>query len=171
MIDAHGRPGRVLLLGGTSQLGLAILDALPLAPDAEVVLAGRDLERMREVGATLAYHVTTMAYDATAPQSHEALVASVVDGGDIDLVISAAGILTPQNRLDLHPDEAAALIDTNFTGHAVTLIAAAAALRRQGSGTLVVLSSIAAVRPRRSNTCTARPRPASTPSPAALPTR
>ena len=33
---------RVLLLGGTSEIGLAILSALDLAPDAEVVLAGRE---------------------------------------------------------------------------------------------------------------------------------
>lgn len=151
MIDVHGRPGRVLLFGGTSEIGLAILRTLPLAPDAEVVLAGRDQDRMRELGAALPCRVTTVAYDATEPDRHQALVASVFDGGDVDLVISAAGILTPQARLDDHPDEAGVLIDTNFTGHAVTLIAAAGAFRRQGSGTLVVLSSIAAVRPRRSN--------------------
>ena len=37
---------RVLLLGGTSEIGLAILSALALGPDAEVILAGRDPQRL-----------------------------------------------------------------------------------------------------------------------------
>ena len=36
---------RVLLLGGTSEIGLAILSALDLAHDTEVILAGRDPSR------------------------------------------------------------------------------------------------------------------------------
>ena len=36
------KPGKVLLIGGTSEIGQAILAALDLGPDAEVVLAGRD---------------------------------------------------------------------------------------------------------------------------------
>ena len=41
-----GRYRRVLLFGGTSEIGLEILAALRLPPDAEVVLAGRDEQRM-----------------------------------------------------------------------------------------------------------------------------
>ncbi len=151
MIDAHRRPSRVLLLGGSSEIGLEILTALPLAPGAEVILAGRDEHKMLQLGAALPSRVTTVFYDATRPEEHETLVTTVFAAGDVDLVISAAGILIPQTRLDEHPVEAGTLIDTNFTGHVVTLIAAAGALRRQGGGTLIVLSSIAAARPRRSN--------------------
>ena len=41
--------------------------------------------------------------------------------------------------------------ETNFTGHVSTLLAAAARMRAQGHGTIVVLSSIAAIRPRKAN--------------------
>ena len=41
---------RVLLLGGTSEIGLAILSALRLGPDAEVILAGRDTQRLEAAG-------------------------------------------------------------------------------------------------------------------------
>jgi decaprenylphospho-beta-D-erythro-pentofuranosid-2-ulose 2-reductase len=44
---------RVLLLGGTSEIGLAILSALDLGPDDEVLLAGRDAARMEVAGKTL----------------------------------------------------------------------------------------------------------------------
>jgi len=71
--------------------------------------------------------------------------------GPVDLVISAAGILAGQDVLDDDPLRAGVLVETNFTGHVTTLLAAAARLRAQGHGTIVVLSSVAAVRPRRAN--------------------
>ena len=46
---------------------------------------------------------------------------------------------------------AATMIETNFTGHVTVLLAFGEAMRRRGSGTIVVLSSIAAVRPRKFN--------------------
>jgi decaprenylphospho-beta-D-erythro-pentofuranosid-2-ulose 2-reductase len=69
----------------------------------------------------------------------------------VDLVISAAGILAGQDVLDDDPLRAGLLVETNFTGHVTTLLAAAARLRAQGRGTIVVLSSVAAIRPRRAN--------------------
>jgi len=151
MMDAHGRPGRVLLLGGTSEIGLAILRELPLAPGTEVILGGRDPERLAAAAADLPQPVTVVPYDATASTDHDALIAEIVAAGDLDLAICAAGILTPQDRLDAHPDEAATMVDTNLTGHIVTLLALARHLTHQGHGTLIVLSSVAAVRPRRAN--------------------
>ena len=41
---------RVLLLGGTSEIGLAILSALDLAAGTEVILAGRDPQRLEAFG-------------------------------------------------------------------------------------------------------------------------
>jgi decaprenylphospho-beta-D-erythro-pentofuranosid-2-ulose 2-reductase len=82
---------------------------------------------------------------------HEALAKDVFSGGPVDLVISAAGVLIPQPELDQDPGRAATLIGTNLTGHATILLACANQLRAQGHGTIVVLSSIAAIRPRRAN--------------------
>ena len=70
---------------------------------------------------------------------------------DVDLVISAAGVLVPQADLERDVRLAAAMIETNFTGHVSTLLAVAARMRAQGRGTIVVLSSVAAVRPRKAN--------------------
>ena len=41
---------RILLLGGTSEIGLAILAALGLPADAVVILAGRDEQRLVAAG-------------------------------------------------------------------------------------------------------------------------
>lgn len=142
---------RVLLIGGTSEIGLAILAALRLPSDSEVLLAGRDADRLRSAAATLAVPVRVLPYDATDPAGHEKLVAAAFADGPVDVVISAAGVLIPQDRLDADPGLAAMLIDTNFTSHVTALLAVAAELRSAGRGLIVILSSVAAVRPRRAN--------------------
>jgi decaprenylphospho-beta-D-erythro-pentofuranosid-2-ulose 2-reductase len=142
---------RVLLLGGSSEIGAAILAALRLPPDAEVLLAGRDEQRMAATAKMLGCSVRTLRYDATALATHEALVADAFAAGPVDIVISAAGILVDQAELDSDPFRAGLLIETNFTGHVTTLLAAAGRMREQGRGTIVVLSSVAAVRPRKVN--------------------
>ncbi|WP_198042263.1 SDR family NAD(P)-dependent oxidoreductase [Kitasatospora azatica] len=145
------RPGRILLLGGGSEIGHEILRALDAPAGSEVILAGRDEQRMAELGASLPYSVRTVPYDATDLDSHRRLVDDLFAAGPIDLVVSAAGVLTPQAELDQDPRAAGALIETNLTGHVTTLLAAVPHLRAQGRGLIVVLSSVAAVRPRKAN--------------------
>jgi decaprenylphospho-beta-D-erythro-pentofuranosid-2-ulose 2-reductase len=151
MLDNLGRPGRVLLLGGTSEIGLAILAALGAPADTEIVLAGRDEQRMAAAGKELPYRCTTIAFDALETGRHEAVVADVFAAGPVDLVIAATGVLTPQAEVDKDPLLAAQMIGANFTSHVTTLIAAAARMRTQENGTIVVLSSVAAIRPRKAN--------------------
>jgi decaprenylphospho-beta-D-erythro-pentofuranosid-2-ulose 2-reductase len=154
MSDAQAGPGpysRVLLFGGASEIGLGILAALRLPPDAEVLLAGRDEQRMAAEAKRLSCRVRTLRYDAAALDTHQAVVNEAFASGPVDLVISAAGVLAGQDVLDDDPLRAGLLVETNFTGHVTTLLAAAAHLRAQGRGTIVVLSSVAAIRPRRAN--------------------
>ncbi len=143
--------GRVVLLGGTSEIGLAILQALGAPPATEIVLAGRDEAALAAAGKTLPYTVRTRHYDATDSAAHEQFVREVFEAGPVDMLISAAGVLIPQQAMDSDPRQAALLIGTNFTGHVSTLLATAARMRAQGRGTIVVLSSVAAVRPRKAN--------------------
>jgi len=151
MFDALGRPARIVLLGGTSEIGIAILAALNAPSDTEVLLAGRDEQLLRAAGKELPLRISTLAFDATALDTHQSLIDAAFDGGDVDLVISAAGVLIPQEVLDGDPRLAGLLVDTNFTGHVTTLLAASERMRAQGHGTIVILSSIAAVRPRKAN--------------------
>ena len=150
-LSPPGRPARILLLGGTSEIGLAILTALHAPADTQVLLAGRDTERLAAAGRALPYQVTTLRYDATALASHEELIKTVFADGDVDLVISAAGVLVAQEELDRDPLRAGLLVETNFTGHVTTLLAAVERMRAQRAGTIVILSSVAAIRPRKFN--------------------
>lgn len=151
MLDQLGRPGRVLLLGGTSEIGLAILAALRAPAETEVLLAGRDEQRLAAAGKELPFRATTISFDALAAASHQAVIDEVFAAGPVDLVIAATGVLTPQDAVDRDPVLAAQMIEANFTSHVTTLLAAAARMRGQGHGTIVVLSSVAAIRPRKAN--------------------
>ena len=149
--NGPGHPPRIMLLGGTSEIGLAILAALAAPAGAEVILAGRDEQRLAAAGKELPYQVRTVPYDAIETGRHQAFADAIFAEGPLDMVISAAGILVPQEDVERDVQRAAEMIETNFTGHVTSLLAIAARMRAQGHGTIVVLSSVAAVRPRKAN--------------------
>src|SRR6202012_2083729 len=149
--NVSGRFSRVLLLGGTSEIGLAILSSLKLDPGAEVILAGRDPQRLEAAGKTLSRPGTLARYDAVDTGGPQAVAAEICAGGVPDLVIAATGVLIPQEQVERDVRLAATMIETNFTGHVTALLAFGEALRRRGSGTIVGLSAVAGVRPRKFN--------------------
>jgi decaprenylphospho-beta-D-erythro-pentofuranosid-2-ulose 2-reductase len=154
MIDATGRPQSLLVLGGSSELALAVVARWVPSRTRTVVLAGRPGERLEAAAARVAAlgaEVETVAYDTSDPTGAAAVVDRVFDGRDVDLVLAAAGALGSQPALDGDPAGTAELITTNFTGLAASLVAAAARMRQQGHGRLVVFSSVAGERARAAN--------------------
>ena len=156
MRDALGGVRSVLLLGGTSELGLAAVSALDLRGDAVVVLAGRDKAALEQAGADLrtGARVDTVVWDAAdgGPAADDVISAGfAAAGGDVDVVIAAAGVLGDQARSEADPAFAAGVLQVNVVGVGAACLAAAQRLREQGHGTLVVLSSVAGVRARRDN--------------------
>lgn len=156
MKDALGEVQSVLVLGGASELGLATVRRLIRDRCRRVVLAGRDLdvlagpaEQLRAAGAD---RVETVRFDALDFGSHAAFVGDVfASHGDIDLVLLAFGVLGDQRRAEEDGGEAVRIVESNFTGAVSVLVPVARALREQGHGTIVVLSSVAGEQPRRSN--------------------
>ena len=156
MIDALGNPQSVLILGGTSDIALATAEEMIARRTRTVVLAGRHpaaldsaAEHLRSLGATT---VETERFDALQPGEHAALVDRVFDRhGDIDVVLVAFGVLGDQQLAERCNDEALRVGATNYLGAVTVCLPAARRLRLQGHGVLVVLSSVAGERPRRSN--------------------
>jgi decaprenylphospho-beta-D-erythro-pentofuranosid-2-ulose 2-reductase len=149
-------PARVLLLGGTSEIGLAILSALKLPAGSDVILAGRDTQRLESAGKVLSsssagLRVSVARFDAVDVASHQAFADEVCATGVPDLVIAATGMLVQQSVLAGDVPQAATMITTNFTSHVTTMLAFAGRMRERGRGTMVVLSSVAAIRPRKFN--------------------
>jgi decaprenylphospho-beta-D-erythro-pentofuranosid-2-ulose 2-reductase len=155
VIDASGGPQTVALLGGTSEIGLAIVERLVRGRTRRVVLAGRDpagldsaAQRVRAAGPV---EVATVAFDAAATGTHDQMVDNLFSGGDLDVVVLAFGVLGDQAGMLADPDRAVELAEVNYVGGLSVGLRVAARLRAQGHGRLVVLSSVAADRARRSN--------------------
>jgi decaprenylphospho-beta-D-erythro-pentofuranosid-2-ulose 2-reductase len=156
MRDALGGVQTLLVLGGGSEIGLASASALARERTRRIILAARDPQRLRgaadELRAAGAAEVELVEFDATAYASHEGFVERVFEGdGDIDAVLLAFGVLGDQARLERDPAAARRLLETNLVGAVSVTLPIAERLRRQGHGTLVVLSSVAGERPRRAN--------------------
>lgn len=155
MSDASHAPTTALVLGGGSDIGLAIVRELSTRGLQKVVLAVRDPEslRTRLDGAPLPIDdITVEAWDALDPSAHEPLLEEAkAQLGAIDVVLCAVGSLGHHSGLSVGPADADALIRTNFAGPAAALLVAGRALAEQRHGTIVVLSSIAASRARKSN--------------------
>ena len=156
MRDALGEVQSVLVLGGGSDIGKALVTKLAKGRCRTVVLAGRPEDDMdvvadaaRAAGATT---VETVLWEATDVASHEKVIGEVFDRvGDIDLVYAPAGILGSQEAFDKDPAFAALAVDINFTGLVSSCIVVANRLRAQGHGALVLMSSVAGLRARKDN--------------------
>jgi decaprenylphospho-beta-D-erythro-pentofuranosid-2-ulose 2-reductase len=95
--------------------------------------------------------VETVDFDAEDPASPGTALQRAFDGGDIDLAIVAFGVLGDQTTAETSPSAAAHLATVNCTAAVSVGVFLAQAMRRQGHGAIIALSSVAAVRPRRSN--------------------
>jgi decaprenylphospho-beta-D-erythro-pentofuranosid-2-ulose 2-reductase len=158
VINAVGSPQSLLLLGGTSEIGLAVAERLVQDRTRRVVLAGRDVQALHAAGERLvkaaspaAVDVTVLEFDARDRASHAAVVDRAFDGGDVDVALLAFGILGEQERAEHDADHAVEIATVNYTAAVSVAVPLAQAMRGQGHGVLVVLSSVAAERPRRSN--------------------
>ena len=152
MRDAVGSVQSVLLLGGTSEIGLETVRALVADRTRDVVLAARDPGRAEEAAAELraaGAAVDVVELDATRTDTHAAILRDAFARPDgFDVAIVAVGVLT---RGDDQLLDAARLQLVNGTGATSLMAHAAREMRAQGRGTVVLLSSVAADRPRVSN--------------------
>jgi decaprenylphospho-beta-D-erythro-pentofuranosid-2-ulose 2-reductase len=153
MENALHEPQTIVLLGGTSEIGRAIVDELLTPATRTLVLACRhpdtaQPERFAGDGLT----VDVVAFDAADTASHESFVRELAARhGDLDVVIVAFGVLGSQDEFDDDPQAAAEAVHVNYTGAVSSTLAVAGQMRRQGHGHIVVLSSVAGERGRASN--------------------
>lgn len=156
MKDSLGSVQSVLVLGGSSDIALATVRALVARRARRVGLAVRRPEAAAAAAQALraagAEQVEVLAFDADDPDSHEPVLDQAWQAlDDVDLVLVAFGVLGRQEDHLNDPAAARRVLETNFVGAASVMLQVAERLRRQGHGTLVVLSSVAAERARRSN--------------------
>jgi decaprenylphospho-beta-D-erythro-pentofuranosid-2-ulose 2-reductase len=157
MQDAVGAVQSVLIVGGASDIGVAIASKLAGPRHAVVILAGRQTESLDAAAAGVraagAGRVERLRFDALDTDSHEDFVAAAgrQAGTDLDVVVLAFGILGDQAADEAGGAGAVRVAETNYVGAVSVALAVARLLKAQGHGTLVVLSSVAGVRVRRAN--------------------
>lgn len=154
MKDAFGAPQSLLVLGGSSDIGRAVARRLVARRTRRIHLAGRPSARLEQAAAELAglgAEVSTVPFDAAATETHEEALGKVFAEGDVDCVVLAFGVLGDQSHDETHPRSAAEVAHVNYTGAVSAALTCANALRAQGHGSLVILSSVAGERARRAN--------------------
>lgn len=154
MIDATGNPQTILVLGGTSEIGLAICAEYLSRRPARIVLAARPgtadgaVASLTSLGATA---VDVVDFDATDTASHPGVIDACFAGGDVDVAIVAFGVLGDAERS--WQDQAAAvhLAQVNYTGAVSVGVLLGQKMSAQGHGKIIAMSSVAGEKVRRSN--------------------
>lgn len=147
---------RLLLVGGSSEIAVAIGRRLAVDGPVRPYLLGRSGEQLERAAAELVQAGCEPAavgiVDAADLPGHAAAVEQAfTSAGGFDIVVIAIGLLGGQEGLDSDPDIAAEVMQVNFLGAGSLMMDCLRALRSQGSGTLIVLSSVAAERARAGN--------------------
>ena len=158
MRDAFGAVQTVLVLGGGSEIAQVTVQRMVSEGHTQrVILAARRpgelADQVAELTRAGAKEVETVAFDALDPEAHVAMIDELFadDTSDIDVVLIAFGVLGDQTAFEDDPVSAAQAVTANYAGAVSAGLAAARGLKAQGHGQLVVLSSVAGERARRSN--------------------
>ncbi|BBX24844.1 NAD-dependent decaprenylphosphoryl-D-2-keto erythropentose reductase [Mycolicibacter terrae] len=156
VFDATGNPQSILLLGGTSEIGLAICARYLRNASASVVLAclpgdpGRDgaVAQMEAAGAK---SVRIVDFDALDTGSHPAMIDSAFGDGDIDVAIVAFGMDADAEELWHDQAKAVQVAEINYTAAVSVGVLLANKMGAQGFGQIIAMSSVAGERVRRTN--------------------
>ena len=157
MLNAVGQAQNILLVGGTSDIGLAIVrEFVTRGGNPNVTLAARKSSpridaAVAEVTNAGAGSVEVLDFDATDFASHPDVIKQAFSGGDVDVAVVAFGTLGDQEQL--WQDQAAAVesAQVNYTAFVSVGVLLGQEMKRQGHGTIIAMSSVAGQRVRRSN--------------------
>ena len=156
VLDAVGNPQTILLLGGTSEIGLAICERYLQNAHARIVLAampddpGRD-DAVAQMKAAGARSVEMIDFEAMDTGSHTKMIDQAFAGGDVDVAIVAFGVLGDAEELWQNQRKAVQAAEINYTAAVSVGVLLAEKMRSQGFGQIIAMSTVAGERVRRSN--------------------
>lgn len=156
VFDAVGNPQAILVLGGTSEIGLAIAERFLRDSPARVILADlpnhpRKDEAIAAMTAAGAKSVEWVDFDGVASDTHPAVIVKAWSGGDVDVAIVAFGLLGDAEELWQNQRKAVQIAGINYTAAVSVGVLLGEKMRAQGSGRIIAMSSAAGERVRRSN--------------------
>jgi decaprenylphospho-beta-D-erythro-pentofuranosid-2-ulose 2-reductase len=156
MLDALGNPQTILLLGGTSEIGLAICERYLRTAPARVVLAampddpGRD-DAVAQMKAAGAADVVLIDFEALDTETHPKVMDQAFAQGDVDVAIVAFGLLGDADELWQNQRKAVQIAEVNYTAAVSVGVLLGEKMRAQGFGQIIAMSTVAGERVRRSN--------------------
>jgi decaprenylphospho-beta-D-erythro-pentofuranosid-2-ulose 2-reductase len=155
MENSFGQPQSVIVLGGSSDIARALTKRLCAARAHTVVLCGRNQKLLDESADEAkdygAGTTDTVVFDAEDVTNAERVVAEAFEkiGGEVDLVVVAVGLLGDQFAQENDAAAAAKVATVNFAWPVAALAEVRRRLVDQGHGRILVMSSVAAIRIRR----------------------
>ena len=136
--------GKVAIItGASSGIGMACARALS-AQGCKLALAARSADKMQALADELPSDCLVIRADMTAPDDIRRMVNSALQRfGRIDILLANAGVYIPGQFADGDMDAYARMLALNVDGVIRCAHAALPAMRAQGSGDIIVTSSIA----------------------------
>jgi decaprenylphospho-beta-D-erythro-pentofuranosid-2-ulose 2-reductase len=156
MLDALGNPQTILLLGGTSEIGLAICERYLRTAPARVLLAampddpGRD-DAVAQMKAAGAIDVELIDFEALDTETHPKVIDEAFAKSDVDVAIVAFGLLGDAEELWQNQRKAVQIAEVNYTAAVSVGVLLGEKMRAQGFGQVIAMSTVAGERVRRSN--------------------
>jgi len=156
VIDATGNPQTVLLLGGTSEIGLAIVAEYLAKQPLRVVLGvqpGDELAdaTVADLTAKGATAVDVLEFDATAFDTHPGVIDAAWQLADVDVAIVAFGLLGDAEQLWQDQAAAVRIAQVNYTGAVSVGVLLGQRMKAQGYGQIIAMSTVAGELVRRTN--------------------
>jgi len=143
MFSLAGRAA--IVTGGNRGIGLAIAEGLAKA-GAAIAIAARDAAAGEAAAARLGPHAMFIETDITRPDSCQAMVrAAETRFGRLDILVNNAGVMRAARAEETSLADWQAVLDINLTGAFLCAQAAYPAMRRQGAGKIINISSLAAI--------------------------
>ncbi len=135
----------VLITGASRGIGEAAARAFAKA-GAKIMLAARSTAEIERIAAEIGNGAKAIACDVADYAQVEAAVAATVEAfGRLDVFIGNAGVIGPLGPLEeADPEEWGQVIDINLKGVFNGMKASAPVMLKQGSGTIITVSSGAA---------------------------
>lgn len=156
VFDAVGNPQAILLLGGTSEIALAIAERYLRNAAARVILADlpdhpRKADAMATMTSAGAKSVEWIDFDGLATDTHPAVIDAAWADGDVDVAVVAFGLLGDAEELWQNQRKAVQIAGINYTAAVSVGVLVGDKMKAQGSGQIIAMSSAAGERVRRSN--------------------
>jgi decaprenylphospho-beta-D-erythro-pentofuranosid-2-ulose 2-reductase len=137
---------RVVLISGKSEIGLAILDNLPLFEIEEIIFVGRDLKAAIYRDRFINYNLVLIEHDFTHIAEVADIIEQIYSYGCIDLAIIATGVDGPTPGSETVED-IALVTSINFISPAAFVSGFAKRMVDVGTGRILIVSSLTSVRP------------------------